>query len=75
MALSAENARQQGVVERYDPERRFGFIQTENAATFSTTIRWSAKAGIEFIPGLKVDFEVGANDQGSCAVQVHVCFL
>lgn len=75
VALSAENARQQGVVERYDPERRFGFIQTENARYFFHYNQVERESRDRIHPGVKVDFEVGANDQGSCAVQVHVCFL
>ena len=75
VALSAENARQQGVVERYDPERRFGFIQAENARYFFHYNQVERESRDRIHPGVKVDFEVGANDQGSCAVQVHVCFL
>ena len=75
VALSAENARQQGVVERYDPERRVGFIQAENARYVFHYNQVERESRDRIHPGVKVDFEVGANDQGSCAVQVHVCFL
>ncbi len=71
-SLKPEDSRQTGQIEKYDPVRKFGFIQTEDARYFFHFNQVNADSRANIQAGATASFEVGANHQGTCAVQIQI---
>ena len=71
-SLKPEDSRQSGQIEKYDPVRKFGFIETEDSRYFFHFNQVNSDSRAAIRVGATANFEVGANHQGTCAVQIQI---